>query len=107
MTVIVSSQHKFYIANGRGEEVASAEVYEKQDTLWITNVWVHPDYRKQGFAAAIFNDILRCYKNSDLYLGVHGFTDRPLSDEQLAAWYKKFGFKETSVPSIMMRRGGE
>ncbi len=105
MTITVSSQHKFYVSNGRGEEIATAEVYEKQNTFWITNVWVHPDCRERGLATNVLKEVLRYYKNSDLYLGVHGFTNRPLSDDQLAEWYKKFGFEETSVPSIMVRRG--
>lgn len=103
----ISHQHRFYVVDQDGAEIATAVVYEKQGTLWITDVWVQYNHRKNGIATSILKEVIEQYKHRDLYLGVNGYTNRPMNDEQLTEWYKSFGFVETDVPTIMKRPAGE
>ena len=43
--------HCYEVHDAKGENIAHARVKEAPGGLWLTDVWCHADYRRQGKAA--------------------------------------------------------
>ena len=99
----VQLTHEWRIA-AKNETIASASVYERFGHLWVYNIWTHHEYRKRGLATKIMEAILLKFGDETLYMGVDNFENRPMDNDQLAAWYVRFGFVMTEVPGVMIRR---
>lgn len=43
--------------------VGSIRAYEKDDTVYIGKLMVHPEYRNKGYGSMLLKEIEECYKN--------------------------------------------
>ncbi|PDW02285.1 GNAT family N-acetyltransferase [Candidatus Viridilinea mediisalina] len=103
MKPTIYATHRYSVQNGRGDAVAHIEVDERGESYWVTNLWVDPDHRRTGVAAALMQRCIAAWAHVDLYLAVQPYTDAPQSAEALARWYARFGFALTDVPGVMYR----
>lgn len=102
---VVQLRHEFSIISEKNESIAGATVEFMNDVLWLTNVWTHHEYRKRGYATAVLNAVIKEFGHRTLYLKVHPYTDRPLSEGALEVFYARFGFEAAGVPGVMRREG--
>jgi GNAT superfamily N-acetyltransferase len=102
---VVQVRHEFSIISEKNETVASATVEHMNGVLWLTNVWVHYEHRRRGYARMVIAEALREFGEWEIWLKIHPYTDRPLDEPQLAAFYESFGFAYAGAPGIMCRRG--
>lgn len=100
---VVSDTHSFYIVDPEADRVATIDLYERHGVRWMTNVWVEAKYRRKGFITRVMHAVIEKYGHEDIYLSVHGYTNRPLSDDELTAWYSSYGFEPAGAPGIMRR----
>src|SRR5262245_24755939 len=100
---VVQLRHEFAIVSEKNETVASATVELMNGVLWLTNVWTHYEYRRRGYARLMLGSVIDNFGHRELWLKVHPYTDRPLSEEQLISFYGSFGFVRTGVPGVMVR----
>jgi ribosomal protein S18 acetylase RimI-like enzyme len=103
----VSMKTEFIIADAMNDSRGYAVVVRRQQrTLWVTSLWVHPEQRQQGYAAALLRAVVSEFGDEPLYLEVAPYSDRPLDAAALEALYARFDFRMTSVPGIMCRCAG-
>ena len=102
MTVI-TERRRYSLENGKGDSIAHLEVDERSGVYWLTNLWVDPDHRKKGLARRLLTQCIQALANTDVYLMIQPYTDQPMDYKLLAAFYQKFGFETTEVPSILRR----
>lgn len=102
---VVQLRHEFSIVSAKNETVASATVEHMNGVLWLTNIWTHHEYRQKGYATAVITDVLRAFGDRTLYLKIYPYTDRPMHEAQLAAFYARFGFTLDGSPGVMVRPG--
>ncbi|HEY1011145.1 MAG TPA: GNAT family N-acetyltransferase [Herpetosiphonaceae bacterium] len=101
----IDIEHRFSMNDGLGAPIAHVEVHHRNGALFLTNVWVHPDHRRQGHARRLIATALRMFARSTLYLNVNGYTNRPLSDDRLTQFYASFGFELIpGAPGMMCRK---
>lgn len=93
----------FYIVNAKDETIAHVKTYARHGVRWLTDVWVDPDHRRKGLASRLLREALAAHVGEVVYLQVHAYTNQPLSDEQLTAWYARFGFQPAGAPGVMIR----
>jgi GNAT superfamily N-acetyltransferase len=105
MTVI-TERRRYSLENGKGESIAHLEVDERSGVYWLTNLWVDPDHRKKGLATLLLTRCVWALANADVYLMIQPYTDQPMDAVLLAAFYRRFGFQATSVPSVLHRLAG-
>lgn len=75
--------------------IAYAGLWCVEDEGHITNVAVHPDYRKQGTGYVLVNTLLNIVRT---YEGVTKFTlEVRVSNIAAIKLYKKFGFEEAGI----------
>lgn len=102
---VVQLRHEFSIVSEKNETAAAATVERMNDVLWLTNVWTHHEHRKKGYATSIIRAVLAEFGHVTLYLRVSPYTDRPMSEAQLTAFYARFGFAFDGSPGVMVRPG--
>ncbi len=102
---VVQLRHEFCISNAKNETIASATVEKMHGVLWASNLWVHADHRRQGYASRIAKALIAEYGHEDIWINVYPYTDRAVSAEQLIELYQSFGFELTSTPGAMVRKG--
>ncbi|HEU4327449.1 MAG TPA: GNAT family N-acetyltransferase [Roseiflexaceae bacterium] len=102
---MIRFQRRFFQTDGHGQEIATAVVHRRHGVQFLTDVWVHPDHRRGGLGSELVKAALAECGGEDLYLTVSGFTNQPLTDEQLAQWYARFGFELVgpAAPGMMRR----
>lgn len=100
---VIKSHQLFYVVNPKDETIAHVKTYFRHGVHWMTDVWVDPEHRRQGLATRLIREALAAHAGEAIYLTVHGYTNQPLSDEQLAAWYSRFGFEPAGAPGVMVR----
>jgi GNAT superfamily N-acetyltransferase len=100
----INDHHYWYCVDGKNETIASVKVYERHGVQWMTDVWVDPAHRRKGLATRLIRDAIARFGRDDLYLQVHSYYDRPLADEQLIAFYGRFGFALVEGAPGMMKR---
>jgi GNAT superfamily N-acetyltransferase len=100
----VRCEHLYRILSPANEEAATATVWQRHGVWWLTNVWTHHEYRQRGYATRCVKTAIADHSHHDLYLHVSGYVDQPLRDEQLAAWYAKFGFEPIDTLGTMRRK---
>lgn len=103
MTAAIEARHRYSMDDGNGDTKAHAEVHDRDGVLWLTNLWVHPDWRQKGYGGALMDRAVREWQGRDLYLAVQPYTDQPLAASQLRSLYADYGFVETDVPGVMRR----
>lgn len=102
---LVQVRHEFSVVGATNESIAACTVDRRHGVLWISNVWTHYDHRRKGLATLVLRQVIALYGHEDLWLLVAGYTDRPMRDEQVLAWYARFGFCTMQAPGVMCRRG--
>jgi len=103
-TPTINDHHYWYCVDGKNETIASVKVHERHGVQWMTDVWVDPAHRRKGLATALIARAITRFGHAPLYLHVYGYHDRPLADEQLAAFYGRFGFEPVAGAPGTMRR---
>lgn len=100
---VINERTSFSVTNPANETIATLDVVPRHGVLWLTNLWVHHEYRRKGLAKALLTTAIKRFGDKALYLDVWAYTNQPMSDEQLAAFYATFGFQATTVPGTMLR----
>ena len=100
---VIKAHRFFYVVNAKDETIAHVKTYSRHGVRWITDMWVDPEHRQKGLATRLMREALDAHAGEAIYLTVHGYTNQPLSDEQLAAWYTRFGFQDAGAPGVMVR----
>lgn len=101
---IIQSYQLFHVVDAKSETIGHVKTYRRHGVLFLTDVWVDPEHRCQGLATRLIHEALAAHVGEAIYLDVHGYTNRPLSDEQLAAWYSTFGFTTIAgAPGMLVR----
>lgn len=103
MTEQVLISHRYRFDDSKGEPIAHVTLYEKGGVLWLTDLWTHPEYRRQGRAGRLLAAALARFGGEVIYLEVSPYTDQPVELATLAAWYGRFGFEATDVPNVLRR----
>jgi GNAT superfamily N-acetyltransferase len=100
---VIKRHQLFYVVNAKDETIAQVRTYPRHGVRWMTDVWVDPEHRQKGLATRLIREALAAHAGEAIYLTVHGYTNQPLSDEQLACWYGSFGFVQAGAPGVMVR----
>ena len=101
---VIQSYQLFHVVDAKSETIAHVKTYARHGVRWLTDVWVDPEHRCQGLATRLIHEALAALAGEGIYLDVHGYTNRPLSDAQLARWYGTFGFVAVvGAPGMMVR----
>jgi GNAT superfamily N-acetyltransferase len=103
--VLISHRYKF--DDGKGETIAHLMVFERNGTIWLTDLWVHPEHREQGRARRLMEAAIARFGSEDIYLEAQPYTDQPVDLTALTAWYGGFGFVATDVPNVLRRSAKE
>jgi ribosomal protein S18 acetylase RimI-like enzyme len=105
MEHVVQSKHDFSIVSEKNETIASVTIEPMGEWFYLTNVWVHHEYRKQGLGTQVMQAAIDVYNDRPIYLNVVPYTNRPLDINRLCEWYGKFGFKPVAgTPGILTRQ---
>ena len=100
---VVQLRHEFSMVSAKNEVAATATVERMNSALWLSNIWTHHDYRRQGYATQIIHAVLAQFGDVPLWIHVYPYANRPMSDEALVAWYGTFGFCSTVAPGVLYR----
>lgn len=93
------------MVNEKNETIVSLTAEHMNGVMWLTNLWVHHEYRRKGYARRIITAAVDLYGDQDdLWLKVHPYTNRPMDEHLLGRFYETFGFGYSDVPGIMVRR---
>ena len=107
-TAVAVVTHTYQFNDGQGESIAECRLVRRPSgTWWITSLWVHPDYRRQGYGTRLLDQVITERGDVPLYLIAYPFTDQPLSLAQLHDWYARWGFDGTDVPDVLKREEDE
>ena len=96
-TIKVDADHQIWYVRAGSEIVAAVYFYDgaaygHPETLYIDNLYVHPNYRKNGIGSALINNVAHAAKTrgkKGLCLMVMGTPDNV---EQTVEFYNKNGF---------------
>lgn len=102
----VQLRHEFAIVAPSNESISTATITHVSGQLWLTNVWTAPDHRQRGYARQVLGRVIDEFGDRAIYLHVQPYTDQPLDEARLMAFYNSFGFWATVVPGIMLRKPG-
>lgn len=106
MKFAISTSFMYYVSDAKGDKIGHVEIIRRPNgILWMTNLWVHPDHRKQGMAKQLMSAALQDWYRFPLYLEVAPYTNQPLGMKKLVDFYGEYGFRTTDVPGIMVRFG--
>ena len=67
----------------------------------VRGMTVHPDFRGQGRAAHMWNDIRKAYANSHIYAVPDPYKDKAKTTEELQKAYMRYGFKPVKGEAYM------
>lgn len=84
--------------------IATGQIQEVFDALWLTNLWVSDSYRGLGIATQIIRSLLdRVQAGRTLYIMADAFGHQGLTSEQLLEFYMSFGFAETEIKGVLKK----
>jgi GNAT superfamily N-acetyltransferase len=96
----------FYrIENEEGKIITSCAIRDNPDgkrVIW--DLSTDSDYRRQGYATKLLTFLCEKFINHDLFLTCDPMDDKPMDKEQLAKFYRKFGFEFYSSQDLWMTR---
>lgn len=95
--------HFFSVSDAKDEYIATLYAQKRHGVMWFTNLWVHGDHRRKGLGTKLLQTAVDELGGYDCYLQVLAYADQPLSDEQLTAWYGRFGFGQSGAPGVLKR----
>jgi GNAT superfamily N-acetyltransferase len=101
------NEDRFELAGDAGYAAAT----DQGHLVWILELWVDPDSRGQGRAAALLEAVLTHYAGRMVGLSAEPFTvtdheQAGLSADQLAAWYARHGFQREAGCRMTRLPGG-
>lgn len=102
----VAVSHRFDVCDGKGDSIAHVVVHERAGSLWLSDLWVHPEHRRRGIARLLMTQAVGAFADKHLWLNVSPYTDRAASPSDLASFYASFGFAAAPVPGVMTRPSG-
>lgn len=103
---VMLRRHTYDVFDRNDVNVAIGDVRIVDGKYWIFNILTDPQSRGEGLATAILQQIVADHDGQHcLYVQVTPEKGQPLNTQQLVQWYKKFGFRETEVPHILVREG--
>lgn len=98
----------FEIKNAQADNLAHLRVVRHENqVLWLTDLWVDPALRGQGYSRALMAEALEMFGAEDLYIEILPYADRPVVYTTLVRYYADFGFQPTDVPNVYYRVGQE
>lgn len=100
---VIQLRHEFSIVSEKNETIATATIERMHGVLNLTNVWVHYEHRKKGYASAVLRAVIAEFGRETIWLRVYPYTDRPMDEERLANFYREFGFVADGGPGDMKR----
>lgn len=101
---VIVYQHRFFVPNAEGGERATLTVERRHGMLFIRDLFVHPDYRDAGYATDLLTRAITELGHEPLALFAAPYADRPFDENELAAWYARFGFLPSEdFPGGMIR----
>lgn len=102
---VIQEKVEFMMVSEKNESICQATLHPVVGFgWWLTDVWVHHDYRKRGYANVLLERITRKYgQNMDIWLRVVPYTNSPMDVKTLTKWYKSFYFDVEPGPGIMRR----
>jgi ribosomal protein S18 acetylase RimI-like enzyme len=103
----VQLRHEFMIVSEENEQVCTATLEPRADGLYLTGMWTHHKHRRQGLASKVLSAVTQQFADHDIYLMVGAYTDQPLNNEQLVAFYQRFGFEVVGPMGLMCRKGNQ
>lgn len=103
MSERIYSSHRYSFDDAKGECIAHIKVYERHGAIWLSDLWVHAEHRRQGRATRLMRAALARYGCETIYLEASPYTDQAVDLGTLTAWYGRFGFVATDVPNVMVR----
>jgi len=105
----IAATHAYHVENEKGEKDCGVDIVEQGEglPLWLSNLYVAPQFRGQGVARAMMRRLLTDWGHRDIALRTMPYADRPLPPDALAAFYASFGFVPSETPGIMLRKGVE
>ena len=85
---------QYVIAESEGKIIGYAGIWAILDEGHITNIAVHPDFRRRGIAKALISVLLEATENA----GVKAYTlEVRASNESAIALYECFGFTKSGL----------
>jgi GNAT superfamily N-acetyltransferase len=95
------------MVNEKNDAIVGLTAEHMNGVLWLTNLWVHHEHRRKGYARRIIMAAIGLYGDQDLWIKVHPYTNRPMDEHVLSRFYETFGFEYTDAPGVMWRRRNE
>jgi hypothetical protein len=95
--------HSYTYSDDKAEYTGHLHLYERNGTLWLTDLWVKAEKRGEGRATALLRAALADWGHRVIYLEVVPYTDKPRNVEELTALYGRYGFRPTDVPGVLYR----
>ena len=96
----------FYrIQDDKGKIIVSCSVRDEPDgkrVIWSLST--DSEHRRNGYATQLMKFICEKFINYDLFLTCDPMDDKPMDKEQLAKFYRKFGFEFYSNQDFWMMR---
>lgn len=100
----VALRYEWSIHGPTGEKLATTTVMRRLGYLWLYNVWTHPDHRRHGLASLIIERVAAHFQGEELHVLIEPYTDRALTERELACWYERRGFRMSGTAGVMVRR---
>lgn len=84
--------HLYHTVKKDGTVVGMVKVKPHIDGFQISNLWIRPESRSNGVGTGLMKRVIKYYGDKKLYLTAEIFDNSPITQDELEAWYKKFGF---------------
>ncbi|MBE7044290.1 MAG: ribosomal-protein-alanine N-acetyltransferase [Ruminococcaceae bacterium] len=84
----------YYLAKDAGKTVGYCGYWQVADEGDITNIAVHPDYRRQGIAKKLLETVIKCAKKQALVLMT---LEVRKSNQAAISLYEKYGFRQIGM----------
>jgi GNAT superfamily N-acetyltransferase len=90
-------------AGGRNVGYLTAHPSTEGDGMWLKGLKVAPRFRQHGIGAELMRRALDQYGDRTIRLRPRPYAGSPLDEDQLAAWYGRFGFTPYDSDGRMVR----
>lgn len=95
---------RYFVVETQGRVAAYAGAWIALDEGHITNIAVHPDFRRLGYGEAVTRALLDCLKSVDVRAAL---LEVRVSNDAARAMYKKLGFQVLAVRKKYYEDTGE
>lgn len=101
----VQASYQYRLYDGKEETVGQLNLLRRAGAIHLKDLWTTPDSRRQGVATALMMEALEDWGEETIFLEATPFADYPMNVDLLMRWFgRRFGFEETDVRGLMVRR---